>query len=151
MGPARQFVLPPLSDPPTRPITVGVHVRWGDMAASLDRTGAFYGSMDIPNIVRILRDIRARWGVAGGVGVQVKIAMQNATNAGAGVLSQLRVGDTDAGTWTTLEVVDSGDAIADLYALSNNDILLVGGSSYALTAHLLAPPGGLTIAGHNSM
>ncbi|KAJ7230231.1 hypothetical protein GGX14DRAFT_410180 [Mycena pura] len=151
VGPARQFVLPPLSDPPTRPITVGVHVRWGDMAASLNRTGAFYGSMGITDIVRILRDIRARWGVVGGAGVQVKIAMQNSTNAGGGVLSQLRLDDTDAGAWTTLEVVDSGDPIADLYALSNNDILLVGGSSYALTAHLLAPPGGLTIAGHNSM
>ncbi|KAJ7800988.1 hypothetical protein B0H14DRAFT_2897466 [Mycena olivaceomarginata] len=41
-------------------------------------------------------------------------------------------------------VIDSGDTVGDLYKLSNNDILLVGESSYGVLAHLIAPPG-LTI------
>ncbi|KAJ7230227.1 hypothetical protein GGX14DRAFT_538338 [Mycena pura] len=156
VGPARQFVVPPLADPPTRPITVGVHVRWGDSSAHLNRTGAFYGSMDVHDILRILHDIRARWGGPGGAGVRVKIAMSASANGGAMVLGQLNTTDTDldananANAANTLELLDSGDPIADLYTLSNNDILLGGSSSYALLAHVIAPAG-LTIAGHGSM
>ncbi|KAJ7199783.1 hypothetical protein GGX14DRAFT_699744 [Mycena pura] len=134
VAPAPEFALPPLSESPARRVTVGVHIRWGDQAWFLNETGEFYGSMAISDIAGILRDIRARWGESN---VEVKIAMQDADHA---VLSPLG----EQGTAYTL--IDSGDPIADLYALSNNDILIVGQSSYAVIAHLIAPPGGLTIA-----
>jgi hypothetical protein len=45
-------------------------------------------------------------------------------------------------------LIDSGDALADLRVLSQNDFLLLGQSSYAALVHLIAPPG-LTIIDGN--
>ncbi|KAJ7703725.1 hypothetical protein B0H17DRAFT_68165 [Mycena rosella] len=116
----------PLTFPPSRPVTVGVHVRWGDTAGVFSH-GGFRGSMGISNIQRVLRDIRAEMGQHG---VDLTVAMENADSD---VLAQL-----NEPTYTFL---DSGDALADLQALSNNDFLLLGESSYGVLAHLIAPPG----------
>ncbi|KAJ7487267.1 hypothetical protein B0H11DRAFT_2230589 [Mycena galericulata] len=143
--------------PSARPITVGVHIRWGDTAHLFNDTTtaassssssssssastsepAFYGSMSPTNIRRILHDVRAAFGRAGGPGVRVTIAMKDAD---PGVLAWLQP-ELQNG-YTLLDTPDA-DPMADLRALSRNDILLLGESSYAVLAHLLAPPG-LTI------
>ncbi|KAJ7125775.1 hypothetical protein C8R43DRAFT_1240624 [Mycena crocata] len=125
---------PRLTLPPTRPVTVGVHIRWGDTASSktnITSNHGFYGSMKIPDIVRILKDIRT---LAGPELVKVTVNMENAN---PDVLALLN--DTD------YTLVDSGDDYMDLQALSNNDILLLGMSSYGVLSHLIAPAG-LTIS-----
>ncbi|KAJ7441502.1 hypothetical protein B0H11DRAFT_2292375 [Mycena galericulata] len=150
--------LPPLSSPRPRPrpLKVGVHVRWGDTAGRFP--AFFYGSMSIPHINRLLADIRATLGP-----VLVSVAMQGADR---GVLARLDlgarvdVGDADANATgegagdgdgdgeekeKAYTLIDSGDSLADLYALSDSDVLLLGESSYGVLAHLIAPPGGLTI------
>ncbi|KAJ7473475.1 hypothetical protein FB451DRAFT_1558684 [Mycena latifolia] len=119
----------PLAPPPPneeRPVTVGVHVRWGDTAGKFG-TG-FRGSMGVPNIARVLRDIRG--GELGRRGVRLRIAMERADKD---VLARLN--ETD------YELLDSGDALADLRAISKSDVLLLGESSYGVVAHLIAPPG----------
>ncbi|KAJ6501000.1 hypothetical protein DFH09DRAFT_1361258 [Mycena vulgaris] len=115
-----------LSSPPDRPVTVGVHVRWGDTAGKFGE--GFHGSMGISNIVRVLKDLRVA--EIGQRGVSLTIAMENAD---ADVLARLNE--------TTYTVLDSGDALVDLRALSNSDVLLLGESSYGVMAHLIAPPG----------
>ncbi|KAJ7495047.1 hypothetical protein FB451DRAFT_1213193 [Mycena latifolia] len=123
---------PPLSFPPERPVTVGVHIRWGDTAGKFG--DGFRGSMPIPTIVRVLKDIRTEMGQHG---VHLSVAMENADED---VLARLN--ETD------YTVLDSGDAIADLHALSNNDFLLLGDSSWGVMVHLVAPHG-LTIIEDN--
>ncbi|KAJ6583087.1 hypothetical protein DFH09DRAFT_1275442 [Mycena vulgaris] len=131
LAPAAPPLLPqPLSWPPTRSVTVGVHIRWGDAAGWSDVAGQFRGSMALSNIVRVLKDLRLQ---VGQHGVNLTVAMENADPA---VLAQL------GGEHTLL---DSGDALADVLALSTNDYLLLGDSAYGVMAHLLAAPG-LTIA-----
>ncbi|KAJ7738176.1 hypothetical protein B0H16DRAFT_100244 [Mycena metata] len=126
-------VRPPPSAPLTRPLTVGVHIRWGDTASAPGEdlsALAFYGSWALPNIVRVLADIRA---YAHPHGIALTIAMQNADSAVLGFLNE-----------PVYTLLDSDDAFADLQTLSQNDILLLGESSYGVMAHLIAPPG-LTI------
>ncbi|KAJ7032541.1 hypothetical protein C8F04DRAFT_1235318 [Mycena alexandri] len=126
-------VHPPPSAPLTRPLTVGVHIRWGDTASVPSEDLAaleFYGSWALPNIVRVLADIRA---YAHPHGIALTIAMQNADSAILGFLNE-----------PVYTLLDSDDAFADLRALSQNDILLLGESSYGVMSHLIAPPG-LTI------
>ncbi|KAJ7836849.1 hypothetical protein B0H13DRAFT_1912832 [Mycena leptocephala] len=123
---------PPLTFPPERAATVGVHIRWGDTAGQWG--DGFRGSMGIPDIVRVLTDIRATMGAHG---VNLSIAMEDADPR---VLARLHE--------TGYTLIDSGDALADLQALSQNDFLLLGQSSYAALAHLIAPPG-LTIIDGN--
>ncbi|KAJ7175057.1 hypothetical protein C8R43DRAFT_943329 [Mycena crocata] len=138
MGWVRERLAPePLRPPPTapltRPLTVGVHIRWGDTASAPGEDLAeheFYGSWALPHIVRVLADLRE---YAHPHGIALTIAMQNAD---AAVLTFL-----DEPVYTLL---DSPDAFADLQALSQNDVLLVGESSYGVLAHLISPPG-LTI------
>ncbi|BGP35388.1 hypothetical protein JCM10296v2_007224 [Rhodotorula toruloides] len=107
-----------------RCVTVGVHIRWGDAA------GQFRGSMSIENINRLLRDIRDKFGSGN---VDVSLVMEQHDSA---ILRQI---DTPK-----YRLVDSGDSLADMKRLADNNIMLVAESSYAATAHLLAPPG-LTI------
>jgi hypothetical protein len=138
MGWVRERLAPtPLHPPPTAPltraITVGVHIRWGDTAAAPGEdlaTHEFYGSWALPNIVRVLADLRA---YAHPHGISLTIAMQNADPAVLAFLNE-----------SVYTLLDSDDALADLRALSQNDVLLLGESSYGVLAHLIAPPG-LTI------
>ncbi|KAJ7832389.1 hypothetical protein B0H13DRAFT_2429722 [Mycena leptocephala] len=123
---------PPLAFPPERAAAVGVHIRWGDTAGQWD--DGFRGSIGIPDIVRVLADIRATMGAHG---VNLSIAMEDADPR---VLARLHE--------TEYTFIDSGDALADLQALSQNDFLLLGQSSYAALVHLIAPPG-LTIIDGN--
>ncbi|KAJ7221590.1 hypothetical protein GGX14DRAFT_388733 [Mycena pura] len=125
----------PLTFPPNRPVTVGIHIRWGDTAVpdvGIDHD--FRGSMAIRDIIRILRDIRAQMGERG---VKLTIAMEHADPA---VLTLLEEKD--------YTLVDSGNDVAVFQTLSNNDILLLGESSYGVLVHLVAPPG-LTIVDKN--
>ncbi|KAJ7690233.1 hypothetical protein B0H17DRAFT_1065292 [Mycena rosella] len=116
--------------PLTRPITVGVHIRWGDTAAAPGEdmaTHGFYGSWGLPNIVRVLADLRA---YAHPHGISLTIAMQNADPTVLEFLNE-----------PVYTLLDSDDAFADLRALSQNDVLLLGESSYGVLTHLIAPPG----------
>ncbi|KAF7334579.1 hypothetical protein MVEN_02287800 [Mycena venus] len=129
LGPTAPFHPPPTA-PLTRPLTVGVHIRWGDTASEPGEdlaTHTFYGSWGLPNIVRVLADLRA---YAHPHGIALTIAMQNADPA---VLAFL-----DEPVYTLL---DSDDSFTDLRKLSQNDVLLLGESSYGVLAHLIAPPG----------
>ncbi|KAJ7617751.1 hypothetical protein FB45DRAFT_214215 [Roridomyces roridus] len=130
---ARPNPLPlPLPIPPPQSITIGVHVRWGDTASSSfsQPPTTFRGSMSIHSITSVLSDIRAALGGHANA-TQLTIAMENADHR---VLAQL--GET--GPYT---ILDSGDGLADLRALSQNDVLLLGESSYGVLVHLIAPPG----------
>lgn len=110
-----------------RKLSVGIHIRWGD-TANPEGGMTFRGSMDIVHINNIVRDARERFGP-----LDIKLVMENHDSM---VLDHLNFGD--------YELVDTGDSVADLKTLADNDLLLLGGSSYGATAHLLAPPG-LTI------
>lgn len=68
--------------------------------------------------------------------LDVRVAMEQHS---AQVLSRLQ--------FTDYTLIDSGDMLNDLHALSDSDVLLLGGSSYGVLVHLLAPPGGLSIVG----
>ncbi|KAF7313932.1 hypothetical protein HMN09_00551500 [Mycena chlorophos] len=136
------FTLPPPLNtglPPTRPVTVGVHIRWGDTAIAPTNstfdpaTHNFYGSMTLPHISQVLADLVATYPEHG---VQITIAMERAD---ARVLDWLEL---SPGTYTLL---DSMDVLGDLQQLSANDVLLLGESSYGVLAHLVAPGPGLTI------
>ncbi|KAJ7634343.1 hypothetical protein FB45DRAFT_908589 [Roridomyces roridus] len=126
--------LPSLGSPPSRTIRVGVHIRWGDRA-NLGSDGSegskpthFYGSMWLPHIVTILSDLRT---ASNGHGIVLTVAMEEA--------------DTDVLAWLNetqpYTLLDSGDALGDLRKLSDNDVLLLGESSYGVLAHMLAPRG----------
>ncbi|KAJ6554160.1 hypothetical protein B0H19DRAFT_1152731 [Mycena capillaripes] len=132
MGWVRERLAPTLAvrPPQPRPLTVGVHIRWGDTAAAPGEdlaTHEFYGSWALPNIVRVLADLHA---YAHPHGIALTIAMQNADPAVLAFLNE-----------PLYTLLDSDDAIADLRALSQNDVLLLGESSYGVLAHLIAPPG----------
>ncbi|KAJ7168959.1 hypothetical protein C8R46DRAFT_1191559 [Mycena filopes] len=90
------------SFPATRPVSVGVHVRWGDTAASngIDDGHQFYGSMSIPNIRRLLADIRAS--EISARGIELSIAMEHADH---GVLALL---EEESG----YRLIDTGDSVA---------------------------------------
>ncbi|KAJ7628172.1 hypothetical protein DFH06DRAFT_1480597 [Mycena polygramma] len=121
---------PPLTTPLTRPITVGVHIRWGDTAAEPGEdiaTHTFYGSWSLPNIVRVLADLRE---YAHPHGIALTIAMQNADPTVLAFLNE-----------PVYTLLDSDDAFTDLRVLSQNDVLLLGESSYGVMAHLIAMPG----------
>ncbi|KAJ7088058.1 hypothetical protein B0H15DRAFT_296589 [Mycena belliarum] len=133
--------LPPLTVPPTRPVTVGIHIRWGDAASAAHAAPAssvpthFRGSMNTPALRRILADLRAS--PLGAHGLRLTVAMEHAD---ARVLAAL--GEPD---YTLLDSRGgAGGALADLHALGNQDVLLLGESSWGVLVHLVAPPG-LTI------
>ncbi|KAJ7617354.1 hypothetical protein FB45DRAFT_1104752 [Roridomyces roridus] len=121
--------LAPLTYPLNRPIRVGIHIRWSDMAHKLPE-GEFYFSMSMYNITRILADIRRDLGP-----VEVTVAMREADES---VLTPLKEGGH------TYTLLDSRDWVGDIRELSRCDVLLVGESSFAVLAHMVAPPG-LTI------
>ncbi|KAJ6458034.1 hypothetical protein C8R47DRAFT_1163656 [Mycena vitilis] len=135
MGWVRERLAPPpvrspLTAPLARPITVGVHIRWGDTAAEPGEdmaTHTFYGSWSLPNIVRVLADLRK---YAHPHGIALTIAMQNADPAVLAFLNE-----------PVYTLLDSDDAFTDLRVLSQNDVLLLGESSYGVMAHLIAMPG----------
>ncbi|KAJ7087489.1 hypothetical protein C8R44DRAFT_820203 [Mycena epipterygia] len=138
MGWVRERLAPTPSRPQptaplTGPLTVGVHIRWGDTASAPDEdlsTLRFYGSWALPNIVRVLADLRE---YAHPHGISLTIAMQNADPAVLAFLNE-----------PVYTLLDSNNSFADLRTLSQNDVLLLGESSYGVLAHLIAPPG-LTI------
>ncbi|KAJ7465233.1 hypothetical protein FB451DRAFT_432501 [Mycena latifolia] len=128
----------PLTLPPTRPITVGLHIRWGDTSDEVkarNYTTYFYGSMGVPNVTRVLHDIRTQ---AAPYGIKLTIAMHRAE---LDVIARLNLSEP----YTLLDSPDDADPMSDLYTLSKNDILLVGESSYGVLTHLVAPPGGITV------
>ncbi|KAJ7907361.1 hypothetical protein B0H13DRAFT_697466 [Mycena leptocephala] len=130
LAPTSSHPPPPLTVPPTRPITVGVHIRWGDTAATPGEdmaTHTFYGSWALPDIVRVLADLRA---YAHPHGITLTIAMQQADPVVLAFLNEPQY-----------TLLDSDDVLADLHTLSQNDVLLLGESSYGVLAHLIAPPG----------
>ncbi|KAJ6450433.1 hypothetical protein C8R47DRAFT_1171075 [Mycena vitilis] len=117
MGWVRERLAPPplqlpLTAPLARPITVGPGE---DMA-----THAFYGSWSLPNIVRVLADLRK---YAHPHGIVLTIAMQNARAAVLAFLNE-----------PVYTLLDSDDAFTDLRVLGQSDVLLV-------MAHLIAMPG----------
>ncbi|GJN93309.1 hypothetical protein Rhopal_006356-T1 [Rhodotorula paludigena] len=104
-----------------------------EAAVRLSRTitaGQFRGSMRMDNINRILRDLHAEFGTDN---LDVTVAMEGHDDV---VLAQL-----DTPQW---RVVDTGNVTHDLRALAANNVLLLGGSSYGVLGHLIAPRG-LTI------
>ncbi|KAJ7475030.1 hypothetical protein FB451DRAFT_1397902 [Mycena latifolia] len=110
-----------------RPVTVGVHIRWGDTGTPGTSADHFRGSMNIPALVRMLVDIRASPLVAHGV--HLTVAIENAEER---VLAEL--GEAE------YALLDSGYTIADMHALAAQDVLLLGESSWAVMVHLVAPP-----------
>ncbi|GAA6024451.1 hypothetical protein JCM10207_005770 [Rhodosporidiobolus poonsookiae] len=102
-------------------ITVGVHIRWGDSA------GQFRGSMQLSNVNTVLKDLAAQFGEDK---LDVTIAMENHDTK---ILEQVAV--------KKYRLVDSGNGIKDMFTLADNNVLVLGGSSYAAMAHLLAPRG----------
>jgi hypothetical protein len=90
-------------------------------------THSFYGSWALPDIVRVLADLRA---YAHPHGITLTIAMQQADPVVLAFLNEPQY-----------TLLDSDDVLADLHTLSQNDVLLLGESSYGVLAHLIAPPG----------
>ncbi|KAK7051807.1 hypothetical protein R3P38DRAFT_2857437 [Favolaschia claudopus] len=126
----------PYSSNPSRPMSVGIHIRWGDTAPLRGTdisTHDFYGSMNFPDIARILADLRA----FSSNPLEITIAMEEADRA---VIALLNL---EAGEYTLLDSPQT-QALDDLRVLSRSDVLLLGESSYGVLTHLLAPPG-LTI------
>ncbi|KAJ7891689.1 hypothetical protein B0H14DRAFT_2687958 [Mycena olivaceomarginata] len=117
LAPDSHFLPSTLSLPPNRPITVGVHVRWGDTRSDFKEYGGsnLYGSMALPNVVRILNDIRERLGQHG---VKLTVSMQLHDPDVLAILNETQLDYT---------VIDSGTR-----------------RRMAFLAHLIAPPG-LTI------
>ncbi|KAK7051821.1 hypothetical protein R3P38DRAFT_3172136 [Favolaschia claudopus] len=114
--------------PPPAPMSVGIHIRWGDTAPPPGTdisTHDFYGSMNFPDIARILTDLRA----FSSNPLEITIAMEEA--------------GPRAEEYTLLYSPQT-QALDDLRVLSRSDVLLLGESSYGVLTHLLAPPG-LTI------
>ncbi|KAJ7737825.1 hypothetical protein DFH07DRAFT_841932 [Mycena maculata] len=130
LAPPHHIPPSPLSFPPNRALSVGVHIRWGDTADRFESSDGFRGSMALPNIARILADLRAQPETRTH-GINLTIAMENVDYD---ILAQLN----ETAPYTLL---DSGDALADLQALSVDDVLLLGDSSFGVLAHLIAPPG----------
>ncbi|KAK7051834.1 hypothetical protein R3P38DRAFT_2857466, partial [Favolaschia claudopus] len=126
----------PSSSDPSRPLSVGIHIRWGDTAPPPGTdisTHDFYGSMNFPDIARILADLRAFSSNL----LEITIAMEEADRA---VIALLNL---EAEEYTLLDSPQT-QALDDLRVLSRSDVLLLGESSYGVLTHLLAPPG-LTI------
>ncbi|KAK7051840.1 hypothetical protein R3P38DRAFT_3593893 [Favolaschia claudopus] len=124
------------SSNPSRPMSVGIHIRWGDTAPPPGTdisTHDFYGSMNFPDIARILTDLRA----FSSNPLEITIAMEEADRA---VIALLNL---EAEEYTLLYSPQT-QALDDLRVLSRSDVLLLGESSYGVLTHLLAPPG-LTI------
>ncbi|KAJ7624405.1 hypothetical protein FB45DRAFT_923343 [Roridomyces roridus] len=139
MGWVRERLAPstpyaPLTAPISRPISVGIHIRWGDTGSTdPDEDIAahnFYGSWSLPNIVRVLADLHS---YVHPHGITLTIAMQNADPRVLAYINE-----------PAYTLLDPGDSFKDLQELSQSDLLLLGESSYGVLAHLIAPPG-LTI------
>ncbi|KAK7000572.1 hypothetical protein R3P38DRAFT_3405896 [Favolaschia claudopus] len=115
-----------------RPISVGIHIRWGDMFAPPGTpilAHNFYGSFNFPEIIRVLTDLRA---YAGPTGIALTIAMEDANRRVLALLNE---------TEYTLLNSPHAKALDDLIALSQNDVLLLGESSFGALVHLIAPRG----------
>ncbi|KAK7051858.1 hypothetical protein R3P38DRAFT_2502876, partial [Favolaschia claudopus] len=126
----------PYSSDPSRRLSVGIHIRWGDTAPPPGTdisTHDFYGSMNFPDIARVLTDLRA----FSSNPLEITIAMEEADRA---VIALLNL---EAEEYTLLDSPQT-QALDDLRVLSRSDVLLLGESSYGVLTHLLAPPG-LTI------
>ncbi|KAJ7618579.1 hypothetical protein FB45DRAFT_1033779 [Roridomyces roridus] len=129
----------PLCFPPSRPITIAAHIRWGDTGHSDTLPTHFRGSMPLPAIAGVVSDLRA---LAGEANVKLTLAIESASPSIIGQLNDPEVGMGLA----PFEILDTGEPWADLQQLSNHDILLLGESSSGVLAHMIAPAGGLTIA-----
>ncbi|KAK7051814.1 hypothetical protein R3P38DRAFT_2857442, partial [Favolaschia claudopus] len=129
------LLCPPHPTPPAH-FPSASHIRWGDTAPPPGTdisTHDFYGSMNFPDIARILADLRAFSSNL----LEITIAMEEADRA---VIALLNL---EAEEYTLLDSPQT-QALDDLRVLSRSDVLLLGESSYGVLTHLLAPPG-LTI------
>ncbi|SCZ87557.1 BZ3500_MvSof-1268-A1-R1_Chr2-2g05023 [Microbotryum saponariae] len=110
-------------------LSCGVHIRWGDAEMFEGTMEKPRGSMQLAHINDIISKLRARF-----VKLDIRVVMENVNATVLGLL--------DFGDYT---VIDSGDSFADLFALADNDVTLLGGSSYSALSHMLAPSKGLSI------
>ncbi|KAJ7048520.1 hypothetical protein C8F01DRAFT_1190222 [Mycena amicta] len=132
-----RFAHPPLTVPPTRPLSVGLHIRWSDTAESYEAHGKqLYGSMPMKNTVQLLHDIKQSPLAVHGVNLTVLMQW-----ADAKILKDLDAVDLP---YTLVDSDAYRPPVEDLYKLAHNDILIIGQSAYAALAHMIAPPG-LTI------
>ncbi|KAJ7059798.1 hypothetical protein C8F01DRAFT_1145647 [Mycena amicta] len=123
-----RFAHPPLTVPPTRPLSVGLHIRWSDTAESYEAHGKqLYG---------LLHDIKQSPLAVHGVNLTVLMQW-----ADAKILKDLDAVDLP---YTLVDSDAYRPPVEDLYKLAHNDILIIGQSAYAALAHMIAPPG-LTI------
>lgn len=119
-------------------LRVGIHVRWGDAAQWYRQTGLLRGSLqprDMNVVVRALLEAFGRQRVA------IKVAIEDADEEVLGLLDFRH--EVDA-------FISTGDPVEDLRSLADADVLLIGGSSYGVLAHLLAPVRGVTVAQDNT-
>ncbi|SCZ97965.1 BZ3500_MvSof-1268-A1-R1_Chr3-3g06488 [Microbotryum saponariae] len=112
-------------------LTVGIHVRWGDTSGS-DNATEFRGSMPTASVNEIIHEAQKRF-----KRLDIRIAMESHNDH---VLEGFEFDYT---------LVDSGDVMADLHALADNDLLLIGSSSFAILVHMMAAPDGVTILDGN--
>lgn len=113
-------------------LRVGVHVRWGDSAGDPATTETFRGSMDVSHMNMVLNHARETY-----KHLDIRVVMENHEQV---LLDRI----TALGGTGNYELFD-GDPMKDLKALADNDLLLVGGSSYGVLSHGLADPRGLSI------
>lgn len=119
----------------SKKLSVGIHIRWGD-AAGPQGAKTFRGSMDIDNINRVMRDVRRRYSATG---LDIRVAMENHDQS---VLDGLE--------FTDYTMVDSSNTISDLKALADNDLILLGSSSYGALSNIMAPKGLTIVEGWDS-
>ncbi|KDE03604.1 hypothetical protein MVLG_05939 [Microbotryum lychnidis-dioicae p1A1 Lamole] len=86
-------------------------------------------SMQLSHINDIISKLRAA-----SAELDIRVVMENANST---VLNLLDFKD--------YTLVDTGNSSADLFSLADNDVILLGESSFGALAHLVAPPKGLTI------
>ncbi|SCV70535.1 BQ2448_1929 [Microbotryum intermedium] len=110
-------------------LSCGVHIRWGDAAMFEGTMDTPRGSMQVVHINNIISKLRARFAK-----LDIRVVMESANATVLGLLD-----------FKDYTVIDSGDSFADLFALADNDVTLLGGSSYSALSHLIAPSRGLSI------
>ncbi|KAM0753999.1 hypothetical protein T439DRAFT_332446 [Meredithblackwellia eburnea MCA 4105] len=109
--------------------TVGLHIRWGDMASGSQGADVReeYRSILIPTANRVLKGLQTCLG-----DLDVKTYMENHNDTMLANLDHPSV------------VVDTHDDIGDMVDLAQNEIMIVAGSGYTMTTHQISR-GGLTV------
>lgn len=109
---------------PFEVLKVGVHIRWGDVAPdTINNDGVLWG----------LRSMRV---------AEINTAVKRLANCGTPIEVKVYSEKLSPTVKSTLDfdydLVDSGDDLSDLCDLSDNDVLLVGGSSFGVAAFQLS-------------